>query len=808
MLVAHKNQMTDQIQSLEDHLLNTAYRCAEIGKGLQLEHLCFLLGLLHDIGKRREAFQSKIQKNTKDSVIHSSEGARVFIALCLQELKETVKDRMALRTFSEVVAYVISAHHGIYDIPKRGDDNHLTSALSIRMSREENPNQETFNLLSGIYQKQDMLKDCDLSTCVRTSFAEFEHLLSNLRELAKRFSPLAFDEAVDYYVGMTVRLLLSILKRADVFDTINAFEEVIPLSRTASSLFEFYRNRVEEKYAGFPEPSSPINKVRTYISQEARHNGRVFPSGIYKFNVPTGAGKTLSSLAYATEQLTKQGKTGIFYITAFLSVLEQNASEIWSILGDKGILEHHSNVVEEKNINDETISESVENTRASYLLDTWDSPVVLTTMVQFFNTLLKDRSANIMRFSTLANHVLIIDEVQSLPIEVTHLFNLSMNFLAYVMHCNIVLCTATQPLYNADSVVHRMGYREEIEEGQLVSLSEKQRAVFKRVRVSKLEEEETFSTLDELVSYVQGQSNKSRLVILNTKRAARTLFDRLKETNSSDVYYLSTDLCAAHRRNRIEEINRKLSNREPILCISTQLIEAGVDVDFDVVVRSFAGIDSIVQAAGRCNREGKLDHGEMKLVALSDSVENLQHLPSIQNKQQITTEILFGQRGEIVIDELNDSFFRKYFANHAKEMSYPRPHDEPNLLNLLSTGNDVELKKYCVRQSFKTAGMEFQLIDESGKSVIVYYRESENLIEELINQVHEYEKNYDAHHFRRILRLIRKLQPYTVQMHEREFKNQKAVMGILEDRIWILSRSYYNERYGKSTPDDTPLLML
>src|SRR5699024_2859035 len=258
----------------------------------------------------------------------------------------------------------------------------------------------------------------------------------------------------------------------------------------------------------------------------------------------------------------------------------------------------------------------------------------------FFQTLFKEKSNNIRRFSSLTNSVIILDEVQSLPIEVTHLFNLSMNFISQVMESIVVLCTATQPTYNSDYIKYQINYQI-TEKKNIVEMNQGERSVFDRTTVSKLNDGES-SDETEIVKEVLDYPEDSILIILNTKKAVNKVADVLEEKTSRPVYYLSTNLCPQHRKDIIKNIKERLTT-EPVVCVSTQLIEAGVDIDFKRLIRSYAGIDSIVQSIGRCNRNGKLEgQGQVKLVKTKKKFENLEvvALKSIKEKVSVTEQIL------------------------------------------------------------------------------------------------------------------------------------------------------------------------
>lgn len=312
--------------------------------------------------------------------------------------------------------------------------------------------------------------------------------------------------------------------------------------------------------------------------------------------------------------------------------------------------------------------------------------------------------------------------------------------------------------------------------------------------------------MDDLYDFLQECADKSRLVIVNTKKAALMIYKAVKDISPENTFYLSTDLCAAHRHDVFQTMHQKLKEKEPILCVSTQLIEAGVDLDFAVVVRSLAGIDSIVQAAGRCNREGKRDSGEMKLIDLPRGLENLNSLESIERKKSITRQLLFKQKDELDILQFNDTFFKKYFSEAPIEMTYPLEKENSSLLQWLSKGKNYSLNT-CLRQSFLAAGSKFALIKDEAQHAIVYYRDSEPMIEKLIELAAKYEENYDAESLSQLRYLLKKLQLYTVPVYKNELQKE-AYLSLLHGRIWILAKQYYKPLYGKAQDSDAPVLLL
>ena len=528
--------------------------------------------------------------------------------------------------------------------------------------------------------------------------------------------------------------------------------------------------------------------------------GRVDESGIYKLDIATGAGKTLLSMLYATNQMKYKSKKRFFYITAFLSVLEQNANEVKEVLKDKSILEYHSNIVDQSsfnNANNESTDESKDKMCREYLIQSFDAPVVLTTLVQFINTLFKGKSANIRRFSSLINSVIILDEVQSLPIEMTYLFNLAMNFISSVMKANIVLSTATQPKYDENNIKYRINYADK---ANLVKLSQNQAKPFKRTKVYNFNEGKKSSLKDiklEILSY----KNDSFLTILNTKKAARKLYEMLIEDtgNAEDIYLLNTDFCPEHRKDILDEIKLKLSEGTAVKLVATQLIEAGVNVDFKRLIRSYAGIDSIIQAIGRCNRYGLQKEGIVNLVNVGFE-ENLNYLESIGYKKDITEIILNNKSGEIDIDELNDEFFARYYTKYESLMAYPLGKDMPSAFDLLSDNLDSIRKKTeefpVIRQSFKTAADNINLIKNDTKAMIVCYKnpktgKSNEKKYDTLKKLLENEDNI-IYNLSKIKSLLREMQSYTINVYENDKLND-FIYSYMDGDILLLKKEYYND---------------
>jgi CRISPR-associated endonuclease/helicase Cas3 len=804
VIIGHLDPKTKKEQSLMEHLFNVGSIGAENSKTINQENTSYLLGIYHDLGKADKNFQVKLKKHPKKKVNHSSAGARYllhYISGNKAILNNIPKKMYSLfYEYLEIILYIITAHHGIYDIwSLKSEENYLENRINYVENNKYFFAEDILPFAELVEEELTDRKKFGLSELILRSFDEFI-------ELDQKLNPKKPKEKA-FYSSLKVRLLLSILKNADIEDTINAYEPIIePFNeQIIKSKKQKYLNEIEDLYQRFSEPTNEMNKIRTRLGEGGFERGELDSPGIYQLNLPTGAGKTLISLRYGMQQLNKQNKDRFIYITPFLSVLEQNAKEIKDILKDTDIIEHHSNVVMEKSEE----SDSKKEAFSDYLIDTWDSPIVLSTMVQFFQTLFKGKSSSIRRFSSLANSVIILDEVQSLPVTVTHLFNMTMNFISQTMNSTIIMCTATQPTYNSEYIKHKMEYGgQSNEETNIVQLTQKERVIFERTEVHKLLDGAIVNAED-ICEEVLKYSDDSTLIILNTKDAVKNVYETLKKHSDRKIYYLSTNLCPKHRQEIIEEMKGALDGGESIICVSTQLIEAGVDIDFDRLIRSYAGIDSIIQAMGRCNRHGnKKGKGIVKLAKVSKELENISNIEEIKEKVNVTDQILAHLNSPIDILQLNNEFYGLYYANNEEKMDYPSSSkDAPSGFDLLSLNSSIatpdlkdKAKFQMLNQSFQTAAREIDLITNETIGAIVYYKESKELIEELILLMNECENNFDYDLLPEINAYLQKLQPYTVNLYPG--KNQ-GLISYLDGKVNILIEDSYDSEMGVKEEIDT-----
>ncbi|MCK1253074.1 CRISPR-associated helicase Cas3' [Streptococcus uberis] len=785
---AHFNAETQKKQTLEQHAFNVALKASKDAMSIGQGDILFLLGLYHDLGKADPLFQEKLFYKPLLQVDHSYAGAKYLYGMTKQLFSKTVFSNREFLLFQETVAYVIAAHHGMYDIPFEAGEDARKFGFNKTFHRIMQT-REQYAFSTDVLQYTRQLEQSLHDYGYKDLHNLLEKAWQNYQALWEKLSPQDESEEA-FYAGCMVRLYLSLLKNADILDTINAYDLILkPHSPIENQvLIKNYHQSVEDLYASFGQPKTELNCIRTAIAKRVKTHGAMDKTGIYRLNLPTGAGKTNLSLRYATQQMIQQGKRRFFYMTPFLSVLEQNASAIKRVLGEEGVLEHHSNVIREESKDEEGDEKST--LLFDYLLDSWDNPVVLTSMVQFFQTLFKTKSSNIRRFSSLIDSVVILDEVQSLPIEVTTLFNLMLNFLSQIMNATVVLCTATQPTYGSEEIRHRLSYAKNAD---IVTVSAEEQEIFTRTELWKFKEENGKTNLFEVADFVLAD-DMSTLIILNTKKSVASLYNLLKEQTNRPLYQLSTNMCPQHRLDIIKEIKEQLKEDVPLICVSTQLIEAGVDVDFEQVIRSYAGIDSIVQASGRCNREGKRDKGRVTLVNLIDTEENLSRLKEIKNKKTATEMIITQQQSPIDVGALNDRFFEKYYANHKNAMDYPIKDNETGYDYLSRNTFAGSKTKSFLRQSFKTAGENIDLIKDDSVSVLVSYGEGKGKIAELEDLLTgtDYPTSQE---WGEIKQLLKDLQLCTVNLRNGD-ELLNATRCYLDGQILILQEEYYDGVVG------------
>ena len=573
------------IQTVEEHCHGVAEIAAELLSDIGLEKTAYLAGMVHDLGKFSENFKNYIEKAAdgekvqRGSVNHTFAGVRFLLEKHSDEQLSGFSDIVL-----EIIAYAVGAHHGLFDCVDDNNNNGFTKRIQ----------KEGIDYLNAA---QEFLKICcskqDIEDLLKQSEKEFLPVFNEIEKLADNADAKIQNTQITFYIGFLARLILSAIIEADRSDTsqfMNGYSE-----KTVKNISEIWINcikNVEQKLSTMPL-DKPINKTRAQISALCAEAGNL-ESGIYRLNLPTGAGKTLTSLRYALHHALKHNKKRIIFTMPLLSIIEQNAGIIHDYIGNEElILEHHSNIVE--------TDENDELDKRELLVESWDVPIIITTMVQLLNTLFAGKTANIRRMQALCNSIIVIDEVQTVPDKMLSLFNLALNFLAKICNASIILCSATQPCFE------KTMYPLDKSVKDLITLTKEQETVFKRVRLEYKGEMD----YKELADFAAGilEENNSLLLVCNTKNEAAVMFNLLcSKIKYVKAFHISAGMCTAHRKETIKEMQEALENKQQnILCVSTQVIEAGVDVSFARVIRLLAGMDNIVQATGRENRNREFD---------------------------------------------------------------------------------------------------------------------------------------------------------------------------------------------------------
>lgn len=768
-------------QQTVDHLKETAAYASMLGDKFRLPAFARATAIFHDMGKFSTAFiqylrasiQSKkggVLAPPRGSVIHATQGAKYIY--------ETSMSEKELMLVAEIIANCIAGHHGrlMDSISPQGEtplrdrittDNSSLHYEEIKLAYEQ-VNVLTESLMDLMYAcRNELLSFIDVCKANKLNTAFMIHML--------------------------VKSVYSCLVDSDRYNAYCFEIGKTPEQQISLPPWEEYSERLEEYCSTFTLVSE-IDRVRHKISEEClRASNR--HRGIYRLAVPTGGGKTLSSLRFALNHAKEHNMERIIYIIPYLSVLEQTAKEIRKALrcssDNDFILEHHSNFI---------LPDDENEVQARRLLtDRWNQPIIITTMVQFLESIYSHKGGDLRKLHNMFKAVFIFDEVQSLPVKCVYLFNDALNYLQFFGNCTALLCTATQPLLDkVKQPVHLSSPSE------LIADTSKVFEKLKRTRIVNSMVNGGY-TIEELRDFVLDKLDIAGncLVILNTKKEVASLYRAVKShihENSGiqiKLVHLSTSMCPAHRLEAIDSMleasNKKNLKQEPILCISTQLIEAGVDVSFGCVVRALAGLDSIAQAAGRCNRNGEDPNGrEVYVVNLAE--ENLSMLPDIKCGSDITRRIFDESAGDLLSQAVMDRYYEEYFYKREGEMDFR--YKNGNIYDLLTCnkkgvgacrnfGNKAPLP--ALRQAFQAAGEQFYVIERNTTAVLVPYERGMDLANEYNTAFLKYKP-----------KLLREIGRYSVSLYPHQLRalEKEQALRWIGDEIIALDEAYYDKNLG------------
>ena len=790
-------------ESVAEHTKKTVFLCGEKGRRCGLARVMALCAIYHDMGKEKDSFSTyiladeKVRRKLKGTISHASTGAKYIYERYHDSLGDV---KGSAKIMVEMISYAIAAHHGMFDCVD-ADHNDIFFA---KLNKVDDYDEAYRNA------KQDYLSEYDEERIFREAAEEFDLCWNRIKELFGRLKPLLLSghnidakEAMEncrlYLLACLQRLILSILIDSDWEATSYFMNNVDVLSKPAAyntkdifqqagRNFEAYMQEKHEtiELSRLSDQERVIYEARNSLQEECRRFGQ-YPAGIYCLPIPTGGGKTLGSLAYALEYCRLHPETErVIYVSPFISITEQNAQVFREAIGeDDWILEHHSSVIRKE----EGTGEDYRSNITSRFDINWEEPFICTTFVQFMNTLFSDKGESIRRMHRLVNAVVIIDEVQSMPVKCIHTFNYMCNFLNAVCNTNIILCTATQPtLAEAKCPICYSKPKYMIENAADWFYK------FERVKITTPEADSRYS-IESLAEEIAGRTVNCRsiLVVLNTKSAVRSLYDRLK-ARGIPAEYLTTNLCAEHRSDKIKKIKEILEKkRETIVVVSTNLIEAGVDISFEYVYRSMAGLDSVAQAAGRCNRNGELESGMIHLIDLEG--ENAGNMTELQQNIRATESVIWQYKDSAAQDSLlmpkwMDVFYKNVYFNASDKMNFPLEGLDRSILELLSRGFRPKEKKNLMNQAYKTAGQQYRVIDDDSFGVIVPYKKGAKIIEAIQNAVDP--AGLKAY--------IRQAQRYTVNVRGNRLKQFEGLIQSVSDRIpdlyMVASPGAYQMEYG------------
>ena len=820
--IAHLRKSDEQIQSVQAHLKETAALAKVFAQKLNLESAGELLGLMHDFGKYSRKFQKYIhdetglfnpdlddEESTPDGskVDHSTAGAQWVY----RELRKFGAAQGIGEFLGQMLGLCIASHHG--------------EGLIDCLDGEGNPKWiERFNKTDELTHLVECERNADEVVQQKAYELAGENLIRSLLKAVKPIlsDPASNDKIKEFYLGCLTRFLFSCLIDADRINSSDFEREAQKEVRRLAEKPDWQSaiDKLEVKLAGFEnrpaEEIKPIDEIRRRISDDCLKRA-VDSQGIYTLTVPTGGGKTLASLRYALHHAQKHNLDRIIYIIPYTSIIDQNAQAVREILGEDWVLEHHSNLEPEK-----------QSWQDKLLSENWDKPIVFTTMVQFLDAWFGGGTRGARHIHPMTNAVLIFDEIQTLPVKCVHLFCNVLNWLTTFGKSTAVLCTATQPLLGKSGLQNfPEDKRGAITARGLLRLPENAEIMGKHQDLDKLFEELSrveirFNekaggwNVDEAGAFLLEQfaTTPSCLFIVNTKKWAQELYQYCQRQNvpPEALFHLSTNQCAAHRKAIFDTIKARLKNKQPVICISTQLIEAGVDISMACVIRALSGLDSIAQAAGRCNRHGeKKGKGQVWVLNLQEQ-DFTRILPDIQAGKTHAERVFRDFAGQDILQpEAMKRYFEYYFYQRSDEMLYSVKNSATgSLLDWLSDnknnpGGNINInnrrtgKIQLLMQSFKSAGRAFQAIDAPTHAVIVPYGEGAELIAKLCGEWDPKEM-YDAK---------KKAQRYSVNVFPNvwgKLQKENALYETIEGSgIYYLNERYYNDEFGLSLDETSEM---
>jgi CRISPR-associated endonuclease/helicase Cas3 len=697
MKLAHRRENPDgtyKDQSICEHCRNVAALASDFAKPFEATALAQYAGLLHDIGKYSDAFQRRIQ-GSPEKVDHSTAGAQVAWNT------NTPGGRIA--------AFCIGGHHsGLPDMGSRWSDA-SEGTLQGKMRRTPEP------------------------------YDDYRTELS------------AEEPSVPEWAGMDIRnlyfltkLLFSSLVDADYLDT-EAFMSEGAVSRNIGEDISVLTDKLDRFTAPWKNPKTELNRKRSqilkYVTAQAKEN-----RGLFSLTVPTGGGKTVASMAFALHHALTHGMSRVIYVIPYTRIIEQTQAVFESIFGKGNVVAHYSGV-------EYPHDEGNEQDRRYLATENWDAPIILTTSVQFFESIYRNRTSKCRKLHNIADSVLIFDEAQMIPVPYMRPCVLAITNLVRNFRCSAVLCTATQPAltpiiseFDPDAQVKELCPEDVFAD-----------PIFERVtyrQAGKLSDEELGEKLSEETQV---------LCVVNSRKQAQAVYRMLPEEGR---YHLSTAMTPAHRKHTLEIVRERLRSGQVCRVVSTSLIEAGVDIDFPAVYRELAGLDSVLQAGGRCNREGKRNKADSTVYIF----ETGRKVPEAIG-QNCSAAMRVISRGNALASKES---VHDYFAFLLYTLKDQQALDQKDIL------------KKMQNLAFETIAKDFRMISGVDYVIYVLCPESESLLQRL--------KLYGPSKA-----LLRELGQYAINVYERQFRThleEGALEQLTENAAILKDRSRYDSEMG------------
>lgn len=713
-----------QWQTLQNHAHAVGKLAAQFAQYFGMQEVACYTGQLHDLGKYSLEFDGRLRGGTR-RVDHATAGAKI------------AAERWG--KVGKMMAFCIAGHHaGLANGAGQGQNR---STLTERLSLPFGQGAQGIPVLDSIWQEEIRLPETLLLPKLKPNPHQGFCAAFLTRMLYSCLVDADFLDTEAFYARVENRCILR-----------GGYPDLTTLNQQFKHFIQEFRHSSAQKLQQEKADSRQVelNRLRGDILDHAVAQAPQEP-GLFTLTVPTGGGKTFTSMAFALEHAIRHEMQRVIYVIPFTSIIEQNAAEFrtaFGNLGEAAVLEHHST------FDDSKLKQANSKDKLRQASENWDMPVVVTTAVQFFESLFADRPSRCRKLHNITGSVIILDEAQMLPLPLLLPIMQAIQELAHNYHCSVVMCTATQPAIQAKHGFYR-GF-ENVRE-----LAPHPSELFTRLRrttVQHIGVQRDADLIDKLTCHPQ------ILIIVNNRRHARSLYDATTESLEG-VFHLTTLMCAKHRSAMLAVIRQRLVSGSPCRVVATSLIEAGVDVDFPVVMRAETGLDSIVQAAGRCNREGKR-LPENSWVWVFQAEEQWKAPAELAQQAGAMRAVVRRYKDDLISIGALESYFSEVYAQKGAELDGK---------SILKMHHDAAPS---LDFPFQKIAAEFRMINNPMLPLLISFdAEANSLIEQL-------------RHAEQIGGLLRQLQPYTIQIYE-----SVLIALYKENRIEVVNEARFGRQF-------------